>query len=84
MKITQEMKELYEKSLVIPPKTNTKKLLFDSWLDSSTYGKYYLKVVSFGERPESPEFYESYINEQDKKCLCFYEKHMELVNSINH
>lgn len=82
MKITQEIKELYEKSLTIPPRTDAKKLLFNSWMNGCTYEQYYFKVIASGERPESPEYYESYIMGHDEKCLDYYEKYMEAVNSI--
>lgn len=82
MKITQEMKKLYERSLKIPPRTDAKKLLFNSWMNDCTYGQYYFKVIASGERPESPEYYESYITGRDEKCLDFYERYMEAINSI--
>lgn len=82
MKITQEMKKLYERSVKIPPRTDAKKLLFNSWMNDCTYEQYYFKVIASGERPESPEYYESYIMWRDEKCLDFYERYLEAINSI--
>lgn len=82
MKITKEMKSLYKDSLTMLPRSKVKELLFYSWLNDCTYEQYYFKSIASGERPTIQDDYESYIQEQDEKCLEFYERYMEAINSI--
>ncbi|BBJ27109.1 hypothetical protein [Escherichia phage L27] len=82
MKITKEMKTLYENSLKIPPRRPENILLFKSWMNNYSYVEYYYKAKASFVKPRIEDDYEQYIADMDKKCLDYYERYMKAINSI--
>lgn len=82
MKITQDMKELYKKSLRMPPKRDENILLLNSWMNNYSYVEYYCKAKASFVKPRIEDDYEQYIADMDEKCLDYYERHMKFINSI--
>lgn len=82
MKITQEMKELYKKSLRMPPKRGENILLFNSWMNNYSYEEYYCKAKASFVKPRIDDYYEQYIADMDEKCLDYYERYKKATNPI--
>lgn len=82
MKITKEMKDIFKKSLTMPPRKNTHVLLFNSWMEDCTYERYYCKAKACYEKILIQDDYEKYMADMDEICLEYYKRYMKALNSI--